>query len=220
MSKTIIAAVFVLVAITTPSVAQEWPAKTITLVVPFAAGGGIDASARLQAAALGEILGQNVIVENVGAAAGTVGSARVARAAPDGYTLLIGNTGTHAFSQSLYQKPPYDAVRDFEPIGLVSESPRILIVSKNLPVNNLQEFIAYAKANQKSMQYGSAGVGSGTHLPCALLNMAMGVDVTHVPYRGAGPALQDLIGDASIISATPFKPGWRRSRAAPSRASP
>ena len=123
MSKTIVAVVFVLAAITTPSAAQEWPAKTITLVVPFAAGGGIDASARLQAAALGEILGQNVIVENVGAAAGTVGSARVARAAPDGYTLLIGNTGTHAFSQSLYQKPPYDALRDFEPIGLVSESP-------------------------------------------------------------------------------------------------
>jgi len=194
MSKTIVAVVFVLAAMTKPAVAQEWPTKTITLVVPFAAGGGIDASARLQAVALGEILGQSVIVENVGAAAGTVGSARVARAAPDGYTLLIGNTGTHAFSQSLYQKPPYDAVRDFEPIGLVSESPRILIVSKNLPVNNLQEFIAYAKANQKSMQYGSAGVGSGTHLPCALLNMAMGVDVTHVPYRGAGPALQDLIG--------------------------
>ena len=110
MSKTIVAVAFVLAAVTEPSAAQEWPARTITLVVPFAAGGGIDASARLQAAALGEILGQNVIVENVGAAAGTVGSARVARAAPDGYTLLIGNTGTHAFSQSLYQKPPYDAV--------------------------------------------------------------------------------------------------------------
>jgi len=110
MSKTIVAVVFVLAAITTPSAAQEWPAKTITLVVPFAAGGGIDASARLQAVALGEILGQSVIVENVGAAAGAVGSARVARAAPDGYTLLIGNTGTRAFSQSFYQKPPYDAV--------------------------------------------------------------------------------------------------------------
>jgi tripartite-type tricarboxylate transporter receptor subunit TctC len=177
-----------------PAAAEEWPARTITLVVPFSAGGGIDASARLQAAALGEILGQTIIVDNVGAAAGTIGSARVANAAPDGYTLLIGNTGTHAYSQSLYRKPPYDAVRDFEPVGLVSESPRILIVRKDLPVNNLQEFIAYAKANQGTMQYGSAGVGSGTHLPCALLNMELGINVTHVPYRGAGPVMQDLIG--------------------------
>ena len=192
LAKRIIA--FALVAAMTPAAAQEWPAKTITLVVPFAAGGGIDASARLQAAALGEILGQTIIVENIGAAAGTVGSARVAKAAPDGYTLLIGNTGTHAYSQSLYKKPPYDAAGDFEPVGLVSESPRILVVRKDLPVNNLQQFIAYARANQSRMQYASAGVGSGTHLPCALLNAAMGVDITHIPYRGAGPAMQELIG--------------------------
>jgi tripartite-type tricarboxylate transporter receptor subunit TctC len=183
-----------LAAVGTAAAAEEWPARTITLVVPFSAGGGIDASARLQAAALGEILGQTIIVDNVGAAAGTIGSARVANAAPDGYTLLIGNTGTHAYSQSLYKKPPYDAVRDFEPVGLVSESPRILIVRKDLPVDTLQEFIAYARANQGTMQYGSAGVGSGTHLPCALLNMELGINVTHVPYRGAGPVMQDLIG--------------------------
>ena len=194
LAKRIIAVAFALVAAMTPAAAQEWPAKTITLVVPFAAGGGIDASARLQAAALGEILGQTIIVENIGAAAGTVGSARVAKAAPDGYTLLIGNTGTHAYSQSLYKKPPYDAAGDFEPVGLVSESPRILVVRKDLPVNNLQQFIAYARANQSRMQYASAGVGSGTHLPCALLNAAMGVDITHIPYRGAGPAMQELIG--------------------------
>ena len=192
--KAFVAATLVLAAVTTTAAAQEWPAKTITLVVPFAAGGGIDASARLQAAALGEVLEQTIIVENVGAAAGTVGSARVAKATPDGYTLLIGNTGTHAYSQSLYKKPPYDAAGDFEPVGLVSESPRILIVRKDLPVNNLQEFIAYAKANQSKMQYGSAGVGSGTHLPCALFNMAIGVDITHIPFRGAGPAMQELIG--------------------------
>ena len=125
-----------------------------------------------------EILGQTIIVENIGAAGGTVGSARVAKAAPDGYTLLIGNTGTHAYSQSLYKKLPYDAAKDFEPVGLVTESPRILVARKDLPVNNLQEFIAYAKANQGKMQYGSAGVGSGTHLPCALLNSTMGVDIT------------------------------------------
>jgi tripartite-type tricarboxylate transporter receptor subunit TctC len=186
-------AVFALAALTASAAAQDWPNRAITLVVPFAAGGGIDTSARVQALALTEILGQ-AVVENIGAAGGTIGSARVAKAAPDGYTLLIGNSGTHAYSQSLYAKRPYDAAADFEPIGLVSESPRILIARKDFPANNLQEFIAYAKANQAKMQYGSAGVGSGTHLPCALLNIAMGVDIVHVPYRGAGNAMQDLLG--------------------------
>jgi tripartite-type tricarboxylate transporter receptor subunit TctC len=194
MSKAMLAAAFALATVSTLAPAQEWPAKTITLVVPFTAGGGIDASARLQAATLSEVLGQTVVVENIGAAGGTVGSARVAKAAPDGYTLLIGNTGTHAYSQALYKKLPYDAAKDFEPVGLVTESPRILLVRKDLPVTNLQEFIAYAKANQGKMQYGSAGVGSGTHLPCALFNMTIGVDITHVPYRGAGAVMQDLVG--------------------------
>jgi tripartite-type tricarboxylate transporter receptor subunit TctC len=108
--------------------------------------------------------------------------------------MLIGNSGTHAFSQSLYKRKPYDAVADFTPVGLVSDSPRILLVRKDLPVSNLKEFIAYAKANQAKMQFGSAGVGSGTHLPCVLLNLALGIEVTHVPYRGAGPVMQDLIG--------------------------
>jgi tripartite-type tricarboxylate transporter receptor subunit TctC len=192
--KSMLAAVFALIAVSAAAPAQEWPTKTITLIVPFSAGGGIDGSARLQAAVLSEILGQTIVVENIGAASGTVGSARVAKAAPDGYTLLIGNTGTHAYSQSLYKKLPYDSTKDFEPVGLVSESPRILVARKDLPVKNLQEFIAYAKANHGKMQYGSAGIGSGTHLPCALLNMIIGVDITHVPYRGSGAVMQDLIG--------------------------
>jgi tripartite-type tricarboxylate transporter receptor subunit TctC len=176
------------------AVAQDWPARPITLVVPFAAGGGIDVSVRIQAQHMGELLGQTFVVDNVGAAAGTIGSQRVAKAPPDGYTLLIGNTGTHAFSQSLYKRPLYNAAADFTPVGLVSDSPRILLARKDLPVNNLQEFIAYTKANQDKMQFGSAGVGSGTHLPCVLLNLTLGVNVTHVPYRGAGPVMQDLIG--------------------------
>ena len=194
LSKRIIAFAFALVAMATPTAAQEWPGKTSRWSFhsrPAAALTPVRACRRWR---LAKSLGQTIIVENVGAAAGTVGSARVAKAEPDGYTLLIGNTGTHAYSQSLYKKPPYDAAKDFEPVGLVSESPRILVVRKDLPVNNLQEFIAYAKANQSKMQYGSAGVGSGTHLPCALLNMAMGVEITHIPFRGAGPAMQDLIG--------------------------
>ena len=173
--------------------AQAWPARPITLVVPFAPGGGIDASARIQAGQMAELLGQPIVVENIGAAAGMAGSARVAKAAPDGYTFLIGNSGTHAYNQALYKKPLYDAAADFAPVGLVSESPRILLARKDLPVRDLAEFVAYVKANQARMQFGSAGVGSGTHLPCVLLNRALGVEVTHVPYRGAAPAMQDLI---------------------------
>lgn len=173
--------------------AQAWPTRPITLIIPFAPGGGIDASARIQAQALGELLGTTIVAENMGAAAGMVGSQRVARAEPDGYTFLIGNTGTHVYNQSLYKKPLYNAATDFAPVGLVSESPRILVARKDLPVKDLREFVAYLKANQGKMQFASAGVGSGTHLPCALLNRAIGVEITHIPYRGAGPAMQDLI---------------------------
>jgi len=188
--------VFVAVAtlIAGPALADNWPSRPITMIVPFAAGGGVDLSARIQAQRMGELLGQPIVVENVGAAAGMAGSARVAKADPDGYTMLIGNSGTHAYSQSLYKTPLYNSLTDFTPVGLASESPRILIARKDLPAQNLQEFIAYVKANQSRMQFGSAGIGSGTHLPCVLLNTAMGVDVTHVPYRGEAPVQQDLIG--------------------------
>jgi tripartite-type tricarboxylate transporter receptor subunit TctC len=174
--------------------AQEWPTRTITLVVPFTPGGGVDISARLQAQAIGDILGQNVIVENIGGGAGMTAGVRVAHAAPDGYTFMIGNTGTHAYNQSLYKKPLYNSVTDFTPVGLVSESPRILNARKDLPVNGLKEFVAWLKANERSAQFGSAGVGTGTHLPCVLFNLAVGVNITHVPYRGAGPVIQDLMG--------------------------
>jgi len=180
-------------ALTGVAVAQSWPTRPITLVIPFAPGGGIDASARIQAQALGDLLGQRIVSENVGAAAGMVGSARVAKGEPDGSIFLIGNSGTHAYNQSLYKKPLYNAATDFAPVGLVSESPRILVARKDLPVANLQEFVAYARANHAKMQFGSAGVGSGTHLPCVLLNNAMGVEITHIPNRGAGPAMQDLL---------------------------
>ena len=122
------------------------------------------------------------------------GGVRVAKAAPDGYTFEIGNVGTHAYNQTLYKKPLYNAVTDFTPVGLATESPRILVTRKDLPVSNLAELIAYIRAHQKDMQFGSAGVGSATHLPCVLFNLAIGVEVTHVPYRGEGPAMQDLIG--------------------------
>jgi tripartite-type tricarboxylate transporter receptor subunit TctC len=156
------------------------------------AGGAVHAGRRRRY--FGDILGQNVIVENIGGGAGMTAGARVAHAAPDGYTFMIGNTGTHAYNQSLYKKPLYNSVTDFVPVGLVSESPRIVNARKDLPVNGLQEFIAWLKANEGKAQFGSAGVGTGTHLPCVLFNLAVGVNITHVPYRGAGPVIQDLMG--------------------------
>jgi tripartite-type tricarboxylate transporter receptor subunit TctC len=176
-----------------PAGAQDWPTRTITLVVPFPAGGPVDLVGRLMAQKLGERLGQTVIVENIGGAGGMSGAARVAKAAPDGYTFLFGNQGTHTFSQMLYKRPLYNAVTDFAPVAVVVENAKFLAVRKDFPAKNLAEFIAYAKANQKTMQYGSAGIGSATHVTCVLLNHAIAVDITHVPYRGTGPALQDLI---------------------------
>lgn len=189
----VVAALALGTALAVQARAQDYPTRPIVLMVPFAPGGGIDASARVQGQRLSEILGVPIVVENNGAAAGMAGSLRVANATPDGYTMLIGNSGTHVYSQALYKKPLYNSLTDFTPVGLMTESPRILLARKDLPVSNLQEFIAYAKQNQSKMQYGSAGVGSGTHLPCALLNMTMGVNITHVPYRGAGLVMQDLI---------------------------
>jgi tripartite-type tricarboxylate transporter receptor subunit TctC len=190
-SRLFCAVAFVL-TLATPAHAENWPSRAMTLIVPFAAGGGVDVSARIQAQGMSERLGQAIVVENVGAAAGMAGSLRVAKAEPDGYSMLIGNSGTHAYNQSLYKTPLYNAVRDFTPVGLATESPRILIARKDLPAANLPEFIAYVRANQSQVQFGS-GVGSGTHLPCVLLNMAISVTVTHVPYRGEGPAQQDLM---------------------------
>jgi tripartite-type tricarboxylate transporter receptor subunit TctC len=170
-----------------------WPDRPVTMVVPLAAGSGIDVLARVLAPQLSEVLGQPVIVENITGAGGTTGAARVAKAAPDGFQFLLGGTGTHAFSQTLYQHPPYDALGDFAPVALVAEQPVVLIVRKDLPVKDLREFMAYASANQGKMQYGSAGAGSAAHLACVLLNSGIGVTVTQVPYRGGAQAMQDLI---------------------------
>jgi tripartite-type tricarboxylate transporter receptor subunit TctC len=173
--------------------ADSWPSRPITLVVPLAAGGGSDGLIRVVTPRLAELLGQSVIVENVGGAGGMIGAARVAKAAPDGYQMLLGTSGTQATNQSIYAKPLYDAATDFTPVGLIFEVPQVLLVKKDLPVNNLKEFAAYAKANQGTMQFGSSGAGGTGHLGCLLLNTKLGIDVTHVPYRGGGPAMQDLV---------------------------
>src|SRR6516225_6890418 len=163
--RRMIAAAATVIALGGHAAAQDWPTRPITLIVPFAAGGGIDVSARIQAKRMGELLGQSIVIENVGAAAGMAGGARVAKAAPDGYTLLIGNTGTHAFNQSLYKKPLYNAATEFEPVGLVSESPRILVARKDLPADNLPQFIAYLKANEKTAQFARPASAPGRTFP-------------------------------------------------------
>jgi tripartite-type tricarboxylate transporter receptor subunit TctC len=172
--------------------AQDWPARPVTMVIPFAAGGPQDTIGRVVAQRMSEILKQQVIIENVGGAGGSTGSLRVKNAAPDGYTFVLGSVGTHAQSQTLYKRPPYNAAEDFTAVAFIGETPIALTVRKDLPVNNLKEFVAYAKQNQAKMQYGSAGAGSATHLGCVVLNSVLGTNITHVPYRGTGPAMQDL----------------------------
>jgi tripartite-type tricarboxylate transporter receptor subunit TctC len=174
--------------------AEDFPNRPMTMVIPFAAGGPTDILGRVVAARMGEVLGQNVIVENVAGAGGMTGSARVANAAPDGYQFVLGTVGTHAQGQTLYKSPLYNAVTDFTPVILIANVPIVLETRKDLPVNSFKEFVAYAKENQGKMQFGSAGAGSATHLGCVLLNSVIGVKITHVPYRGTGPALQDLEG--------------------------
>jgi tripartite-type tricarboxylate transporter receptor subunit TctC len=173
--------------------AQTFPSHPLALVVPFAAGGPSDVAGRIVAQGMSEVLGQQVVVENPVGAGGTVGSLRVSKAPPDGYQFVIGNSGTHAWSQALYKKPPYSTLTDFTALGLVVEAPRAIITPKSLPADTLPEFIAYLKANQKTAKYGSAGAGSASHVSCILFNAVLGVDVVHVPYRGLGPAMQDLI---------------------------
>jgi tripartite-type tricarboxylate transporter receptor subunit TctC len=174
--------------------AQNFPTRPMTMIIPFAAGGPTDVLGRVIAGHMSEVLGQQVIVENIGGAGGMTGSERVAKATPDGYEFVLGTVGTHAQGQTLYKHPLYNAVTDFTPVILVAEVPIVLITRKDLPVNSFKEFVTYARANQASMQFGSAGAGSATHLGCVLLNYRIGVNVTHVPYRGTGPAMQDLEG--------------------------
>ena len=176
-----------------PVKAEDWPTRPLTMVNPFAAGGPNDVMARLFAQRMGEILGQPVIVENIGGAGGMNGAERVAKAAPDGYTFLQGTVGTQAQNQTLFKKPAYDSTKDFAPVALAVEAPLVLIARKDFPARDMKEFVAYAKAHGDKMQYASAGTGSAIHLGCALVNQVAGIDVVHVPYRGANPAMQDLI---------------------------
>jgi tripartite-type tricarboxylate transporter receptor subunit TctC len=172
---------------------QPFPSRQITIVVPFAAGGPSDAMARLVAQGIGEKVGGRVIVENVPGAGGTIGSARVSRADPDGHTLVFGNIGTHAANAGLYKSLPYNPETDFEPVALIASVPFVVASRRALAVENFAGFRALAAAKHGGLTYGSAGVGSASHLACLLLDAAMGARAQHVPYRGVAPAMNDLV---------------------------
>ena len=174
--------------------AQNYPTRPIIMVVPFAAGGTFDVMGRIIAARMSEILGQQVVVENTTGAGGIIGVNRVINAPADGYTVLLGTAGTHAYNQWIYKKHRYDAINDFTPVTLFSEQPMVLEARKDLAANTIPEFVTLLKTSGGKMQFGSAGAGTTTHLACALLNSVIGVNVTHVPYRGSAPAANDLIG--------------------------
>jgi tripartite-type tricarboxylate transporter receptor subunit TctC len=173
--------------------AQEYPNKVITMIVPFAAGGPTDTVARLIAAPMSKTLKQQVIVENVVGAGGTIAANRVAKSAPDGYTLLIHHIGMST-APALYRKLPYNPTTDFEPVGLINEVPMTLVAKKDFPAKDLKELIAYVKANKDKVNYANAGLGAASHLCGMLFMTAIQTEVTTVPYNGTGPAMNDLLG--------------------------
>jgi len=174
-----------------PAWAQQYPTRAITVVVPFAAGGPTDTVARLVAQSMSQTLGQQVIIENVGGAGGTLGAARVAQASPDGYTLLLHHIG-QATSATLYRKLPYNVLTDFAPVGLITDVPMTIVAKKDFPANSLPELIAYVKANKDKVTMANAGVGAASHLCGMLFQSAIETPLNTVPYRGTGPAMNDL----------------------------
>jgi tripartite-type tricarboxylate transporter receptor subunit TctC len=173
--------------------AAAYPERTITIVVPFAAGGTTDVVARIMADHMSRTLGQQIVVENVTGAGGTVGATRVMKAAPDGYTILMGNLGTQAASVGLYPNLAYDPRRDFEPVMNAAATPMVVAAKKDLPVKDFREFVALLKKNGAKMNYGTGGVGATSHLTCLFLSALLDVNPQHVPFRGSGPALNALL---------------------------
>jgi tripartite-type tricarboxylate transporter receptor subunit TctC len=186
--------------------AQAWPSRPISIVVPFPAGGATDVVTRVLAKGLSERLGQTVLVDNRPGANGAVGSAAVAKAKPDGHTLVMGGINTHAMNDSLIKPRPYNSARDFAPITLTALIPIAFVVNPKLPVNTLQELIAMARAKPKQLSYGSSGAGGPHHLAMELFKLAAKVDIVHVPYRGGAPQLNDLVGGHILVGAIGLPP--------------
>jgi tripartite-type tricarboxylate transporter receptor subunit TctC len=174
--------------------AQVFPERQLTLIIPFPAGGPSDALGRAVAQAMAAHLKQSIIVENIGGASGTIGLTKMIKAPADGYTLGFGTIGTHVANVALFKKLPYDPVADFEPVGLAGMASTMLVAKTELPASNLPDFVTYARANREKLTYGSAGVGSISHYACVLLLSNLKLNITHVPYRGVAPAMNDLMG--------------------------
>lgn len=206
--------------ITTSAPAQDFPSKTVTLMMPYAAGGPGDTLTRIIGQAMGKVLRRQFIVENTAGAGGTIGTAKVAASAPDGHSLLVMHFG-HAANTALYRNLRYDPIKDFEPIGMIAESPMVFVAKKDFPAGNFNEFVAHVRANGKRIVHGHAGVGSASQLCGLLLLDAIETPVTVVPYRGTGPALSDLMGgqfdfmcDQTLNVLQPIKDGLIRAYAA------
>ena len=193
MTRRAIVALAAVLAFATAAQAQSWPASPIRLVVPFAPGGAADLMARILAEPLAKRLGQPIVIENKPGAGATLGADFVAKAAPDGYTLLWTTPGPQITNPYLMPKLPYDPFRDFTPVATVVTAVNVLVVTPGLPVKSVAELIAYAKANPGKLNFSSSGVGASSHLSGELFKMMAGIDITHVPYRGSAPALQDLL---------------------------
>ena len=199
MTKLTVAAVAAMLAIVTPAGAQNYPSKPITFIVPFAAGGPTDAIARVLGERMRQTLGQAILVENVTGAGGTLGVARAVRSAPDGYTLSIGHLGTHVINGAIYPLT-FDLVNDLEPVAMVTSNPMMIVSKNDVPAKNLKELIAWIKANDGKVSSGTAGVGSGSHFAGVYFAQLIGATLQFVPYRGTGPALQDLVaGQIDVI---------------------
>ncbi len=187
------AALGAVLALGAGSAQAQYPNKPITMIVPFAAGGPTDVVARIVGENMSKTLGQPVIIENVAGAGGTTGITRAAKSAPDGYTIAMGHMGTHGAAPGLYPNIAYNPQTDFAPVGLAAGTPIVIVARKDLPFKNLQEFIAYAQKNEKTINNANAGSGSVSHITCVLLHEMMKIDPNTIPYRGTGPALTDLI---------------------------
>jgi tripartite-type tricarboxylate transporter receptor subunit TctC len=208
VARSLCLALAALLAAFAPASAQQpWPTRPISIIVPFAAGGPTDVLARVLGQHMGQTLGQQIVVENVTGAGGSIGAARVARAAPDGYTLVMGNLGTHAAAVGLYKNLSYDPRVDFEPVMLVAATPMVLVVRKTLAIDTLSDFIAHVKANR--ITFGSAGTGSSSHLTYLLFTHVTRTEIQHVPYRGLSQAMNDLLSGQidmmldQVVSASP-----------------
>jgi tripartite-type tricarboxylate transporter receptor subunit TctC len=216
--RALIGALVVAAALAGSAGAQEWPAKQVNLIVPFSAGGTTDLFGRLLAQHMQKNFDKPFIVENRAGAGGNLGAAAVAKAAPDGYTFLVGTVSTHAINPFLYSKLPYDTVKDFAPVSLIARLPNILVVHPSLPVNNVQELIAHLKANPDKLSYGSSGAGTSIHLAAELFKIKTGTTMTHVPFRSSGDIMNNLTGGHINLAFDNITLAWPQVKAGRLRA--